>query len=112
MMLEFICYFIPAFISLSIFRGLGKKDYTKIEYVIYYGIFTVFNNLLTLSMICLKNFNQVLSFDKIGITYLFKYLVMAVIFSIITPFVVYILSANVKLRVEVRKVEKNKKRKK
>ena len=49
MMLEFICYFMPAFISLSIFRGLGKKDYTTKDYIIYYGIFVVTNNLFTLT---------------------------------------------------------------
>ena len=109
MMLEFICYFMPAFISLSIFRGLGKKDYTTKDYIIYYGIFVVTNNLFTLTMICLRNFNEILYFDRVGITYLFKYLIMSVVFSIITPFIVPILSTNVKLRVEVLKSEKSSK---
>ena len=55
MMLEFVCYFMPAFISLSIFNSLRKEKLDKKEFIMFFGIFTVLNNLLTLFMICIKH---------------------------------------------------------
>ena len=112
MMLEFVCYFMPAFISLSIFNSLRKEKLDRKEFIVFFGIFTVLNNLLTLFMICIKHFGEILNFDKIGITYLFKYLLMSIVFSIVTPFIVSILNTNVRLRLEVFKSEKKKRKKK
>ncbi|MBR2603792.1 MAG: hypothetical protein IKE10_02045 [Bacilli bacterium] len=110
-MLEFICYFMPSFISLKIYNYLNKKEFKVKDYFIYYGIFTVLNNIIVLSIICFKNYNEILYFDRVGITYLFKYLIMMIVSSIITPFIVSIIESNVKFRLEVKKSEKPKKNK-
>lgn len=108
-MLEFLCYFIPASISIKVYEHLNKKELSLKDNILYYLIFTALNNLFTLVAISIKNYKDVLSFDKIGITYCFKYLLMSVCFAIITPFIISIIRDNISLRVEVKKNEKTKK---
>ena len=67
-MLEFLCYFIPASISLKIYEHLKQSEFSLKDNILYYLIFTVLNNLFTLLVISIKNYKYVLSFDKIGIT--------------------------------------------
>lgn len=110
-MLEFICYFMPAFISISIHNNIVKN--TKVEKTfIYYGIYVALNNLMGLFIVQIKNINQPFDFSMINVNYCFKYLLVSVIVSIITPFLVRIIIENIEIKLEVKRNEKKKFKKK
>ena len=110
-MLEFLCYFFPAFISLKVYNHLSGRELSIKNSIVYYGMFSVFNNLMTLSLIYIKHYNQVLTFNRIGITYCTKYLIISFIFSLINSFIYNFFEKNIKIRLEVKKNEKNTKNK-
>ncbi len=88
-MLEFICYFMPSFISLSIHNYLFNEKDTR-RMIINYGIFCVVNNLITIFIIMIRHINEIYTFDRINMNFCFKYLAVSTIFSIITPYIVNI----------------------
>ena len=106
-MLDFICYLFPAFISINIHKYLTKEDNTR-NLVIYYGIYVLLNNLFSLLILFIKNYNVVLDFNLINITFLTKYLLLSTILSIITPYLVKIVTKNIEIDVEVNNEKKRK----
>ena len=109
-MLEFICYFMPAFISINIHRYLTKD--TKLENtIIYYGIYVAINNFLTIVIKNIKHLRDVINFDVVNVTYLYKYLAVAIVISIITPYIINIIIQNINIRVKVNKNEKKQSKK-
>ncbi len=110
-MLEFICYFMPAFISINIHNNIEKN--TKLEKTIfYYGIYVVLNNLLSLFILQIKNINKPFEFSMINVNYCFKYLLVATLFSIVMPYLVRIIIKNIEIKVEVKENETKKQKKK
>ena len=109
-MLEFICYFMPAFISVAIHRYLTKD--TKIENaIIYYGIYVTLNNILALIIKNFKHLREAIPFEIINISYLYKYLLVAIVVAIIMPYFINIIIQNVNIRVKVNKNEKKQSKK-
>lgn len=109
-MIEFICYFMPAFISINIHRYLTKN--TKLEdTIIYYGIYVTLNNVLAIIIKNIKHLREIIYFDIINISYLYKYLLIAIAVAIITPYVVNIIIQNINIRVKVNKNEKKQSKK-
>ncbi len=110
-MLEFICYFMPAFISINIHNNIEKN--TKLEKTIfYYGIYVVLNNLFSLFILQIKNINKPFEFSMINVNYCFKYLLISTIISIIMPYLVRIIIKNIEIKVEVKENEKRTKKRK
>lgn len=105
-MLEFICYFMPSFISLNIYKNLVKMKDLK-QFIIHYGIFVSLNNLFTLLIVMIKNLDKSFEFSMISVTYCFKYLFFSIIFSIIMPYIIQIINRNIEINVEVKKNEKS-----
>ena len=105
-MLEFICYFTPAFISIIIHRYLTKNN--KLDNtVLFYGVYLALNNFLTLIIKNIKHLMEDLSFNVINITYCYKYLLVAIIISIVMPYIIYVISNNFQVKIKAEKNEKN-----
>ena len=90
-MLQFICYLMPSFISLGIHKNITKEK-DNINLMIYYGIYCALNNLFTLFIAVIRHLTNPYTFDMITVSFCFKYLFVAIFFSIIMPFVGLILS--------------------
>ena len=110
-MLEFICFFMPSFISIVIYHYLNKTIIDMKRVVIEYGVFNTINNVVVLSFVCIKHFNEPFGFDSINISFCFKYLLFALVVSLVSPLIVKIIKENIKVGIEVRKNEKTKKSK-
>lgn len=109
-MLEFICYFMPAFISINIHRYL-TKDTKSENTIIYYGIYVAINNFLTLIIKNVNHLRDVINFDVVNVTYLYKYLGVSIVISIVTPYIINIIIQNINIRVKVNKNEKKQSKK-
>jgi len=107
-MFEFLICFLPSTISTAIYRN-NKEEKDVKELIINYGIFLTINNLLTLLVVIFKHFNEAFGFDRINLTFCFKYLLVSTIFSVITPYIVKIFVDTIEIKVEVKKNDKNKK---
>lgn len=106
-MLGLICYLMPSFISLGIYNSKEKTELRKL--IIHYGIYCVINNLLTLLVFYAMNIQNTVVIDFNVLQFAFKYLFGSMIFSIITPYMVKIITTNIEIKVEVKKIEKTKK---
>lgn len=109
-MLEFVCYFIPAFISISLHKYLLKEEKNS-NLIIYYGVYVALTNLITLLIVFLKNHYRNIVFSEISITYCFKYLLVSTIISVILPYFIKVIIKNIEINVEVKRNESNKKNK-
>ena len=106
-MLEFICYFTPSFISLVIHKKLTKND--KIEnIVLYYGVYLAINNFMTLILKNINHLSEKITFEMINVTYCYKYLLVAIIISIVSPYILYMISKNINIGIKAVKNEKKK----
>lgn len=109
-MLGLICYLMPSFISLGIYNNKKKQELRQL--VIHYGMYCVINNLLTLLAFYALNTQNTVIIDFNVLQFAFKYLFVAMIFSILTPYIVKIITANIEIKLELKKIEKTKKRNK
>ena len=106
-MLEFICYFTPSFISLVIHNKLTKND--KIENMVsYYGVYLAINNFISLVLKNINHLSEKLGFEMINVTYCYKYLLVAIAVSIVTPYILYMISKNIEVGIKAVKNEKKK----
>ena len=103
-MLELICYFFPAFISLNIHTKIMNENRIKKE-IYYYGIYVALINLFTLSFVYIRH-HDIFTFEMISVLYCFKYLLIATIIAIIIPFIIKIIIKYIDIDVEVQKNEK------
>lgn len=110
-MLEFICYFMPAFISINIHNNIEKNNKLD-KTILYYGIYVTLNNLFSLFIVQIKNINKPFEFGMINVNYCFKYLLISTLISIIMPYLVRIIIRNIEIKVEVKENEKKKSKKK
>ena len=86
-MLEFVCYFMPSFISITIHKNIMKEENT-VNLLLYYGIYVALNNLLSLTVVMIRHMSEYVFFDNINVTYCFKYLLTSIVFSIVIPFII------------------------
>lgn len=110
-MLEFICYFMPSFISILIHKNILKEN-KIINLVLNYGVYVALTNLLTLIIVNFRHSSQVVEFSAVNVTYCFKYLLMSTIISIILPYIMKIVVKNIEIDVEVEMNEPKKENKK
>ena len=107
-MLQFVCYIMPAFISLSIHKKITKET-NNTNLIMRYGIYCTLINLLTLFVAVIRHLKDPYTFNMITVTFCFKYLAIATLFAFIMPYVVKIIIKNVEIDVEVKKNEIKKK---
>lgn len=100
-MIEFICLFFPAFISLSVLERINKKK-EIIERINRYAIYNILINTLVLLIVAyLTNF-QKLSLDSNTFSTVFslKYLVIASIIGLILPYMFNYVRKNFKIEIK------------
>lgn len=105
-MLEFVCYFMPSFISITIHKNIMKEENT-VNLLLYYGIYVALNNLLSLTVVMIRHMSEYVFFDNINVTYCFKYLLTSIVFSIVIPFIIKLIVKNIQINVEVKANENN-----
>ena len=104
-MLEFVCYFMPSFISIMIHKNILKED-KILNLVLNYGVYVALNNLFTLTIVNLRHGSQIVDFSAVNVTYCFKYLLMSTVVSIVLPYIMKIIVKNIEINVEVKANEK------
>ncbi len=103
-MLEFICLFFPAFLSLAIFRKIKSPRLVKglENTLISYGAFTFVNTIITLLIMKLL-FRGVQTSVEGGLAPAFvsvSYLLVALVVSLITGICARLLSEFIKIRLD------------
>ena len=96
-MIEFICLFFPAFISIA---NLNKKAKLE-EKVIKYFIYNIFINIVVLCFVAFSNGFKILYLGRDIFTVVFsiKYLVMASVTAFVLPYLVQFFRKNFKLKI-------------
>ena len=96
-MIEFICLFMPAFISLN-----NKSYKNKLDIILDYVIYNLFINIITMILICLYKREIVDVFSNFNVMqFCIKYLIISIIMAISISFV----EKNIHLKIEIRKVK-------
>ena len=110
-MITLITLFFPTFLSLNILKRWKNKE-TK-ELLFLYPIYNLFINLFVLICICFHHKGEILSFNETFkiLNFNIKYIILAIIFAIIIPYLFEYLSKNCHVIIEIRR-EKNEKKNK
>lgn len=103
-MFEFICLFLPAFISIFSYESLTDKKLDLKKSIIFYSLFNILIN-ATLWGIIYLFFNRVEVIFTLAFS--IKYLLLSSIVSIIMPILIVAFENNFSLRIRV-KNQKNK----
>lgn len=103
--MKFICFFVPGFISLYIDTKINKTNKFNYELIIKYFLYTFVINLLGNSAVYLISSEKNFYYMESIFTYefIFKYMWMGLIISIILPIIFKILEENINVCILVRK---------
>lgn len=106
-MVEFMCLFFPAFISIYVLDKIDKK--MKLEdKIIRYFIYCILINLIVFTVVSTSNGFIIMYPDKYMFTLVFtiKYLFMSIILSYILPYAIKYIKDNFKIELNLKKHEK------
>ena len=103
--MEFVCFFVPSFISLYIDLRINKINKFSYELIIKYFIYIFIINLLGYTAVYLISSEKNFYYMESIFTYefIFKYMWMTLLFAIILPIILKIIEENVKVNILVRK---------
>lgn len=109
-MLEIFLFLFPTCISMLIYNYFHKNEENIKKLILVYCSYCTFINLLVLGVInSYADASFYLSDNIYRLGFIFKYLVCAVIFSIILPIVVEFINKNISFDIKFRKINNEKK---
>ena len=99
-MFEFICLFLPSFISIK--RNLKKEEKNILSIIIKYCEYNIVINYLVLMSYFILNSKKVMLVDRDMFTLKFglEYIMMAVLLAFVLPIFVDFIKKNVKIQIE------------
>lgn len=113
-MINIILFFFPAAISLIVKEKYFKEKLNNKEYALLYIKYNVLINLISFGILTLYSFGNFvsISYSLDTLSFVFKYLVMTFILSLVVPVLDEYFKKNIDIKLEIRKIEvKNEKRK-
>ncbi len=108
---SFLCLLLPSIISIKMYIHLNNNKILWYDLLMYYFIFILFNHLFStffsVLLFGLKNSVEVsiYMFPMFAV----KYCIVSIFISVLLPIFFQVIRLNINYRVEVKKVEKNKK---
>lgn len=107
-MINLILFLFPAGLSLKIKDDLFKEKLSIKDYILTYVKYALFINLIVFTVLYFYSIGTVasISYALDNIDFIFKYLIIAVVLSIIIPFVDEYIKKNVSLKVNFKQVGK------
>lgn len=104
-MIEIICLFFPAFISLSVLEKIEKKN-EIIEIISRYAIYNIMINLTGLLITAyLNNFEVLMVENLFTIVFSIKYLVLTSMVAFILPHAINYIKNNFKIKFKREKIK-------
>jgi hypothetical protein len=104
-MLAFICFFFPAFMSISIERHLFKKCIVNLDLVLNYLLYCFFTDIITVALLTIIT-NKTYYFEEAINLYpsvASKFALMAIVISSLLPFFKHFLMNDIGVSVDEKK---------
>lgn len=101
-MIEIILFLMPSFASMEIDNNLNKKNKKILDFILNFCIYVVINTILSfgLTYIISSNKEGLISYNIDRFDFCVKYLIISLFFSIVIPFIKYIINSNFKISIK------------